>query len=253
MANILIIDDEANIRMMLRLALEHVGHRTALASDGDEGLEKFGNGEGWDLILLDQRMPGMEGLQVLKELRCRREDIAVIMITAFGTIDLATEALHAGATDFLRKPFTIEVLRESVAAALSGKPHLPHAANAVAQSVLSFDQVGINGFRLETLPGLETNHDGSLSKTFRVQKTEGAGRACTVVLTASVVEQVKAHLSGGLPPSGNAFWEALCGEALANHLWQNASLPMGGKLIIEELTRGLQRWVEAILVQAQVA
>ena len=253
MAKILIIDDEANIRMMLRLALEHVGHTTVQAADGYEGLEKFGAGEGWELVLLDHRMPGMEGLDVLKELRCRRGDIAVIMITAFGTIDLATEALQAGATDFLRKPFTIEVLRESVEAALSGKPHLPHVANAVAQSVLSFDQVGINGFRLATLPGLETNPDGSLSKTFSVQKTEGAGRACTVVLTPSLVEQVSSHLSGGLPPRGNAFWEALCGEALANHLWQNASLPPGGKLMIEELTRGLQRWVEAVLAQAQVA
>jgi DNA-binding response OmpR family regulator len=253
MARVLIVDDESNIRMMLRLALEHVGHTVGQAADGFEGLEKFGSGEDWDLVLLDHRMPGMEGLEVLKKLREVRSNIHVIMITAFGTIDLATEALQAGATDFLRKPFTIEVLRESVVAALSGKPHLPHVANAVPQSVLSFDRVGINGFRLASLPGLEHASDGTLSKIFSVQKTEGAGRACTVILPAAVIEQVKAHLTGQTLLGGDLFWEALCGEALANYLWQNANLPTGGKLVVEELTRGLERWVEALSQQAQAA
>jgi DNA-binding NtrC family response regulator len=121
MARILIIDDESNIRMMLRLALQHVGHTVETAADGPEGLEKFGEGgAAWDVALLDQRMPGMEGLEVLREMRRRDPDARIIMITAFGTIDLAEEALQAGATDFLRKPFTVDTLRGAVQAALTG-------------------------------------------------------------------------------------------------------------------------------------
>lgn len=122
MARILIIDDENNIRRMLKLALAQNGHTVETASDGYEGLERFGNdGADWDLVLLDQRMPGLEGLEVLREMRRRNPLARVLMITAFGTIDLATDAMAAGATDFLRKPFAIETLRSAVAAALAGR------------------------------------------------------------------------------------------------------------------------------------
>ena len=103
MARILVIDDESNVRMMLRLALRHTGHDVETASDGYEGLDRFGDGADWDLVLLDQRMPGLEGLEVLREIRKRAPNARVIMVTAFGTIDLAAEAMAAGATDFLRK------------------------------------------------------------------------------------------------------------------------------------------------------
>lgn len=250
MAKLLIIDDESNIRLMLRLALEHVGHTVEQAGDGIEGLEKFGQGAAWDLVLLDHRMPGMEGIEVLRELRRRNPHARVVMITAFGTVDLASEAIRAGATDFLRKPFTIEVLREAVEAALSERPHLPHIANAAPQPSLSFERLGINGYRLASLPGLEHHPDQSVTKVFSVQKTEGAGRACRVTLTAAAVAQVRQHAVGSPLPGGDTFWEALCGEALANYLWQNVTLPTGGQLHVEELTTGLRRWVDVVVQTA---
>lgn len=242
MAKILIIDDESNIRMMLRLALEHVGHGVTLAADGFEGLEKFGGGGEWELVLLDHRMPGIEGIDVLKEIRARKVDARVVMITAFGTVDLASEALRAGATDFLRKPFTIEVLREAVEAALGGEPHLPHVASAAPLHF--FERAGINGFRMASIPGIEREPDGGLAKSFNVQRVTGVGRTCRVILPGALVAQVSAEIAG--LPEGDRLWEALCGEALANHLWQNAAIPSDGKLIVEELTRGLRRWLEAL-------
>jgi CheY-like chemotaxis protein len=253
MARVLIIDDESNIRMMLRLALEHVGHTTGQAADGESGLAAFGTGDDWDLVLLDHRMPGIEGIDVLRTLRARRPDVAVIMVTAFGTIDLATEAIQAGATDFLRKPFTTEVLRETVAAALSRTSSPPHVANAVPTAVRSFEHVGINGFRLATLPGIERHADGGLGKRFSVQRIEGAGRSCAVVLSPPFVAEVTLHLDGGPAPGGDRFWEALCGEVLANYLWQNAALPSGGVLTADTLSRGLQRWVEAVVASSKAA
>src|SRR5688572_8246742 len=118
MARILVVDDEHNVRLMIRLALQHVGHTVALAADGPEGLDKFGDGTAWDLTLLDHRMPGIEGLEVLREMRRRDVNAKVIMITAFGTIDLAIEAMKAGAMDFLRKPFKADTLRGTVQAVL---------------------------------------------------------------------------------------------------------------------------------------
>jgi len=236
MAKILIVDDESNIRMMLRLALQHVGHTVELAADGYEGLEKFADGAGWELVLLDHRMPGMEGIEVLKELRLRDKRTPVVMITAFGTVDLASEALREGATDFLRKPFTVEVLREAVDAALTGEPHLPHVANGAP--LLSFEQTGINGFRLLSLPGMEKESDGALTKTFNVQRVAGIGHACRVVLPATLIARIGS--------ADERLYEALCGEALANYLWQNAALPPGGRIVVEELTRSLRRWLEAV-------
>ena len=160
MARILIVDDENNIRMMLRLALQHGGHTVETAADGYEGLERFGDGANWDLVLLDQRMPGLEGLEVLREIRKRRENSRVILITAFGTIDLAAEAMGMGATNFLRKPFTVDVLRNAVACALSDTVQRDAHESAVP---FAFDLTTVNGFRLRSTPGVETAKDGAVT------------------------------------------------------------------------------------------
>src|SRR5476651_132279 len=114
MARILVIDDENNIRLMVRIALHAAGHAVETAADGTDGLAKFGDGSAWDVVLLDQRMPDIEGLDVLREIRRRDPAARVVMITAFGTVDLTTNVMQAGALDFLRKPFTTEVLRAAV-------------------------------------------------------------------------------------------------------------------------------------------
>ena len=80
MARILVVDDEANIRTMVRIALEKAGHTVEQAADGPEGIERFRDGADWDVVLLDQRMPGMEGLEVLREMRNRDPLARVVMI-----------------------------------------------------------------------------------------------------------------------------------------------------------------------------
>src|SRR5207247_1340029 len=102
MARILVIDDEANVRMMVQMALQHAGHVVETASSGQEGLDRFGGGNGWDLVLLDQRMPGMDGIETLRQIRQRDPKARVIMVTAYGTIDLALKASVSGAAHFLR-------------------------------------------------------------------------------------------------------------------------------------------------------
>jgi len=76
---ILIIDDEEHIRRMMRLTLEAAGYRVGEASNGGEGLSIFGDGSDCSVVILDQRMPGIDGLETLRELRKQNEDARVVM------------------------------------------------------------------------------------------------------------------------------------------------------------------------------
>jgi DNA-binding response OmpR family regulator len=110
---ILIVDDEKNIRLTLSQALETLGTQIDAAANGEEALAKLREKE-FGLILLDIRMPGMDGMEVLRHVREIRPDIRVIMITAYGTVESAVEAMKLGAVDFLQKPFDPEEIRELV-------------------------------------------------------------------------------------------------------------------------------------------
>ncbi|MHB8092304.1 MAG: sigma-54-dependent transcriptional regulator [Syntrophales bacterium] len=110
---ILIVDDEKNIRLTLSQVLETLGAEIDTAANGEEALTKL-KGREFGLVLLDIRMPGMDGMEILRRVREIRPDIRVIMITAYGTIESAIEAMKLGAADFLQKPFDPEEIRELV-------------------------------------------------------------------------------------------------------------------------------------------
>lgn len=241
MARLLVIDDENNIRLMVRLALQAAQHEVETASDGLEGLDKFAQGA-FDLVLLDQRMPGMDGLEVLREMRRRDSTARVIMITAFGTIDLATEAIQSGAVDFLRKPFTTDVLRAAVEAALRHSAPIPSTDNAPRAS---FKNASINGFRIHSSTRSAVRE---AQKTCAFEITNGdTTSTCDVVLPPYFVELVKAHADCDNLPDPEHFWCWLCEESLANYLWQNAETPPNNSLQVTELTTSLRRWIDAVL------
>lgn len=111
--SILIVDDEKNICLTLFQALETLGVETDTALNGEEALAKLKNKE-FGLILLDLKMPGMDGMEVLRQVREIRPDIHIIIITAYGTVESAVEAMKLGAVDFIQKPFSAEEIRELV-------------------------------------------------------------------------------------------------------------------------------------------
>jgi two-component system response regulator AtoC len=102
---VLVIDDEAGVRRTLSMILEDEGYQVISASDGKEGLERALKEEP-DLILCDIRMPRMDGLEFLEEYRKKNGQALVITITAYGSNELAVEAMKKGAYDYLPKPFT---------------------------------------------------------------------------------------------------------------------------------------------------
>jgi DNA-binding NtrC family response regulator len=107
--SILVVDDEADIRENLEILLTDANYQVTLAENGIEGLRKF-EAEPFDMVLLDVMMPDKNGLEVLKEIHQVSPETAVIMITAFGTIENAVSAIKAGATDYITKPWDNEKL-----------------------------------------------------------------------------------------------------------------------------------------------
>jgi DNA-binding NtrC family response regulator len=108
--SVLIVDDEKNIRLTLSQALEVLEVETDTAANGEEALAKLKEKE-FGLILLDLKMPGMDGMEVLRRVSEIRPDIRMIIITAYGTVESAVEAMKLGAADFIQKPFAPEEIR----------------------------------------------------------------------------------------------------------------------------------------------
>ena len=115
---ILIADDETDIALILKLQLEDAGYRTARVKDGVEALEMLAKEE-FELLLLDIKMPRMDGLQVLKRAREAYPAMVVVMMTAHGSEGVAVEAMKEGALDYIAKPFSNDDMLKRVERAIS--------------------------------------------------------------------------------------------------------------------------------------
>ncbi len=109
MPKILVIEDDEPVRDILRTFLEEKGFDTVVAPSGEEGLNAL-RVERPDLILTDLVMPGISGLDVLKQATASAPAVPVIVMTAFGTVQNAVEAMRMGAFDYITKPFNLDEL-----------------------------------------------------------------------------------------------------------------------------------------------
>ncbi|MGF1479703.1 MAG: response regulator [Cyanophyceae cyanobacterium] len=112
-ARILIVDDEKNIRNTIAQALESLGHFVHVAFDGKDAMMQLEADE-YDLILTDLKMPGIDGLELLRRAVDEYPSVQIAVISAHGTVENAVEAMKLGAIDFLQKPFTPRELRDFV-------------------------------------------------------------------------------------------------------------------------------------------
>jgi DNA-binding response OmpR family regulator len=234
---ILIVDDEAHIRQMMRLTLEAAGYDVEEASDGEDGLTRFGDGRDFAAVLLDQKMPGRDGLQTLRQMKDRMPGVCVVMVTAFASIELAVEAMRLGATDFLRKPMTPDMLRGAVAAALASGRRTPikNAASLEEQSMPQIETLTLNGFRIvrpRTPPNLALGEH-----VFEVTHfPDGARIVVTVRIDPEAVARVS-RLSRKDHQPGGAFWQEQAERLLSAYLWSEGRAPESGSLTVNDVSR----------------
>jgi two-component system, NtrC family, response regulator HydG len=117
-ATILIIDDNETIREGLAHTVRKMGHRPLVSARGEDGIGQLKAAGEVDFVITDLRMEGMDGVEVLRQVQKRDPDVPTMIITAFGTVETAVEAMKLGAFDFLTKPFAPEVVRLKVERAL---------------------------------------------------------------------------------------------------------------------------------------
>lgn len=121
---VLVADDEKSIRLTVCQALAPLKIEVDEAADGKEALRKLGGGD-YDLVLVDLRMPEMDGIEMLKQMRSTGSATTAVVVTAYGTIDSAVEAMKLGAVDFVEKPFSPDELRSVVRGALERRLAAP--------------------------------------------------------------------------------------------------------------------------------
>lgn len=235
---ILIVDDEDHIRRVMRMTVEAAGHEAGEAADGYRGLEAFGDGSAWDAVLLDQKMPGMDGLETLRRMKQRDPSVRVIMVTAYASVELAVDAMKLGATDFVRKPMTPETLRNAVTAALA-KPRTasviapePVAGQAPEPLAPPISRLTLNGFRFWVDPdALGSERRDPYQRWFIVEHPDGRQQNVVVVISAAAVAIVERATHRPVPLA-SGYWNALAERALNRFLWSEGRVPPGAALTI---------------------
>ena len=117
---ILVVDDEDIVRTSCSRTLSPEGYEVMLAKNGVEGL-KMASEERFDLVLTDLKMPDMDGIEVLRIIKEKWPETAVIIVTGYQTVDTAVKAIKLGAYDYIEKPFTPDSLISAVAEAMANR------------------------------------------------------------------------------------------------------------------------------------
>ena len=248
---ILIIDDEEHIRRMMRLTLEAAGYDVGEAHDGLEGLKLYGEGSAWDGVVLDQRMPGMDGLETLKRIKAIDNRARVVMATAYASIELAVDAMKLGASDFVRKPMTPETLRNAVAAALTKEREEPTAVQQPDQlklekpSPLIIETITMNGFSI--LDPDKEERQVPDQRRFTVVSPVGTRHEVLVQIDEEALGYVERLTRRRLPPE-SSFWTEEARRLLGDYLWNEGDVPPSRKLTLKEISRNklliAERWTE---------
>jgi len=186
-------------------------------------------------VLLDQKMPGLDGLETMKRLLAVAPDARIVMVTAFASVELAVDAMRAGAVHFVRKPTTPDVLRSAVAAALADPPRRretssaePAPAGAPPPQMLT-----LNGFRIDRV---DATSDPNAHVFVVTHFPDGPPETVTVTIDPDEIDRVARLTRRRLPPS-SAFWRRRAERLLSGHLWSEGRLPDSGHLIVRNLSR----------------
>ncbi len=134
--SVMLVDDETPFVEALSKRLTHRGIQVGKASSGDEALERLVEGERPEVVILDVKMPGMDGIKVLEEIRRRHPLVEVIMLTGHATVESAIQGMKLGAFDYLMKPCDLdELIRKAGEASAKKRAHERKILEAQAQRI----------------------------------------------------------------------------------------------------------------------
>lgn len=222
---VLIIDDEENIRQMLRLTLETAAYEVGEAGAGMEAFAILGGDQAWNVILLDQRLPIMEGTEVLRRIKVLAPQARVVMMTAFASVELAVQAMKLGATDFLRKPLTPEMVRNAVAAALK------RVTDSDPEKI-NTQSITMNGFTIVVGPDVAAQAN---ERHFTVRKPNG--RAQKVIVEISQEARESAERTSSEACIDENMWTFQAEMFLSDFIWNDGDVPRNGRLVLKRIDR----------------
>lgn len=127
---ILVVDDEKNMRIALFEALSRNGYDVAVAEHGRMALDMMEKSQP-DMVIADIKMPEMNGIELLKRIKEKAQDLPVVIITGYATVDTAVEAMKQGAFDYILKPFPVEVIEDTVERVFASTPSMPEVGRVV--------------------------------------------------------------------------------------------------------------------------
>jgi two-component system NtrC family response regulator len=209
MPSILIIDDKDSMRQMLSRTLESEGYEVETAKDGEGGLEKAKEKK-YDLILADLKLPKMDGLEVLSSLKDLDPEVAVIMMTAYGTIESAVEAMKQGAFDFLAKPFDTDHLNVLIKRALENR-------RLVAENILLREELAHNLGYAEIIGKCEKMKEVSRL----IQKVASSDTTALLLGESGTGKELFARAIHNLSPRKEASYVAINCAAIPRELLEN--------------------------------
>jgi DNA-binding NtrC family response regulator len=209
MPSILIIDDKDSMRQMLSKTLESEGYEVETAKDGEGGLEKAKEKK-YDLILADLKLPQMDGLEVLSSLKDLDPEAAVIMMTAYGTIESAVEAMKQGAFDFLTKPFDTDHLNVLIKRALENR-------RLLAENILLREELAHNLGYAEIIGKCEKMKEVSRL----IQKVASSDTTVLLLGESGTGKELFARAIHNLSPRKKASYVAINCAAIPRELLEN--------------------------------
>ena len=243
---VLIIDDEENIRQMLRLTLEAASYEVGEAENGMAAFFILNSDPDWDVILLDQRLPVVAGTEILPRLKVLAPSARVLMMTAYASVELAVEAMKLGATDFLRKPMTPEIVRNAVAAALKKETERDETKREEDKRPRKAT-ITLNGYAVLRGSDLgRTLTDRPNERLFVVRKPDGREQEVVVEISAHAFREAGQVV--GSQTIDEDFWTAQAEMFLSDFIWNDGTVPRGKLLLkhidqeaLEKLTQQKER------------
>lgn len=185
-ATILVVDDEPSITDLLSEDLAEEGYNCVTVPTGEDALERLSKSN-FDAILLDLKLPGISGMDVLREVRSNCPETAVIVVTASGDAQTAVEAMKIGAVDYITKPFELERVNSSVEAALKAKTVWTSRPTAKEEGAEARDkEVGWTRYLDDIAKGVETRLDSLTCHVMTITVTE---RAIAIARSLDIPEE----------------------------------------------------------------